>query len=110
MKKIVSILICVCIIGAGAYAVFNFTPERWSRDKEHRHLMIKDLEREYDIIGMTDEEIISLLGEPENTATLPTGTDAKCLSYYIASGYIDPVFYEIIFEDGVAVNTQKVEH
>ena len=111
MKKIISIIIAVlCVfIAVCAVQMHNFTPEGWSSDREHRHLMIKDLEREYNISDMTEDEIIALLGEPDSVVSSEEA-QSKVLGYYIESGTVDPVFYEICLKDGAVTKTQKIEH
>lgn len=91
----------------GSYVYLShYTPEKWDKYPDVRYCMQSSLERQHELVGKTEQEIIELLGEPENIA------DDYCYryEYFIGYGMIDPYTYDIIFEDGVAVRTEINEH
>ena len=45
----------------------RFTTERWLNDDEGRVYLVDDLMNEHELIGMTKEEVITLLGSPTET-------------------------------------------
>lgn len=44
----------------------TFTSEKWITAPDQRGLIVNDLLREYSLIGMTEDEIIDLLGANDN--------------------------------------------
>lgn len=90
------------------YSVFS--SKKWLRCKDQRHLMIDSLESQYTLKGMNGDEIIELLGKPEsaqagpNTENIPT---QYVYEYYIAEGWMDPIIYRIVFENGIVVMQSK---
>lgn len=44
----------------------TFTTEKWERNPEERIRIVDDLLSEYELVGMTEEEIVSLLGSDNN--------------------------------------------
>ena len=44
----------------------TFTSEKWSNKPDERALFVNDLLENHEIIGMTESDIISLLGENDN--------------------------------------------
>lgn len=88
------------LFGAKGY-ISDFTPEKWSGNPNLRYCMTKDLEEEYDIIGLKREEITRLLGSPDFDA------ESKMI-YIIGMNLIDPIYYEIELENGMAAQTRTV--
>ncbi|MCH5210646.1 MAG: hypothetical protein J1F01_06735 [Oscillospiraceae bacterium] len=121
-RAYVSILLTLafCVTVATTYFVFEkyysvFTYQKWHEDREHRYMMVNSLENKYKIDGMTGEEVIEILGEPENIA--PGYNAANIPSQYMYEYYagykdnfrIDPMIYRIIFENGIAVRMECIE-
>lgn len=96
------ILAGVVLFGAKCY-VSDFTPEKWSGNPNLRYCMTKNLEEEYHILGMERKEITSLLGSPD------FGEEDK-LIYRIGMNLIDPIYYEIKLQNGMATQTRTVTH
>ena len=90
------------LFGAKGY-ISDFTPEKWSGNPNLRYCMTKDLEEEYDIIGLKREEITRLLGSPDFDA------ESKMI-YIIGMNLIDPIYYEIELENGMVAQTRTVTH
>jgi amino acid transporter len=57
---------CVVLLGVYEYES-RFTAERWLNDDEERVYLVDDLINEHELIGMTKEEVFTLLGSPTET-------------------------------------------
>lgn len=68
MKKIVLIMLCVllCFSVCGcAFGDRKFSTEEWIQTEDsQKYHYIKDLKENYNLIGMTSQEVKELLGEP----------------------------------------------
>ena len=88
-------------LALGIFAAFNgyfksFTPEKWQRFPNARYLMLDDLNRDHKLRERNKEEIIALLGTPDNPYD---GTDADyIIDYYVGSFTIDPTMLSFEFE------------
>ena len=109
MKKFAPIFF-VCVLFIGLYIGANidnstFSQERWERYPDMRYYMIEDLEKKHTIIGMTEEEILELLGEPTYAYT-DSNPRYRHYKYYIGppepmfSYMYEPDIYFLVFEDG----------
>ena len=79
-KKMMNVLIAVLLIFITAVVVIKvrdykeariFTQEKWDKQPDRRHLIVKDLLKKHNLYGMSKVEIINLIGEP--ALTLPSG-------------------------------------
>lgn len=86
------------LLGAKCY-ISAFTPEKWSENPNLRYCMTKDLEEEYNIMGMEKDELTSLLGAPD------FGAESKMI-YIIGINLIDPIYYEIALENGIVIGAK----
>lgn len=103
-----SLVIFLCGLGVldGGYRYYgNFTPQKWIDNPDYRYLMIDSLERKYDIVGMSKQDITDLLGSPTNI-NRQTGS----YEYFIDPGFMDCVTYDIYFNNDIAVKTSKTVH
>lgn len=65
---IVIYLIMITIIRVSMTFYFGkFTPEKWEKYPELRGYMFDDLVKNHNIVGMSKDDAIGLLGEPEET-------------------------------------------
>ena len=68
MKRIVLIMLCVllCFSVCGcAFGDRKFSTEEWIQtENNQKYHYIKDLEENYNLIGMTSQEVRELLGKP----------------------------------------------
>ncbi|MDD2498466.1 MAG: hypothetical protein PHT78_03865 [Desulfitobacteriaceae bacterium] len=61
---IVLAIIVVAVAGIFLYKYqHTFTTEKWIEDPKKRVNLVDDLLAKYDLVGMTEEEILALLGE-----------------------------------------------
>ncbi len=94
------------IVGAKGY-ISEFGRKKWDNNERLRIYMIDDLEKTYGVEGKTDNEIIDLLGQP---TYIIIDDQNKKYEYYVGDSMIDPLGYQIEFENNVAVNTKLIEH
>lgn len=80
-----------------------FSKEKWDKYETLRIHMIDDLETHYIKKGMSEEFVINLLGEPIYVKE----DSPRFIEYYISPGYLDPIRFYIMFEDGEVVETGK---
>lgn len=85
----------------------QFTLEKWSEcDYCYRQYMIKDLEKQYNIVGMKKEDVQALLGE----ASECFGNDNENF-YEIGKTNVFMNFYIITYDDnGVVISAETGEH
>lgn len=94
------------ILNVATEYVSSFNRATWNHNEELRIYMIEDLERNYQLVGKTEQEVRSLLGEPANISEY----HGKTFEYFINSGFMDPVTYDIRFENGIVKSGAKVNH
>ena len=110
LTMIVSAVMAVVINVVTFFGVYmyisEYSKDKWDAHPRLRICMVDDLEREHQVIGMTEEEVKALLGEPED---VPEWGQRRFEYYAGDSGY-DPYTYDVLFENGVAVETRIREH
>ncbi len=73
-KRIALIVVCIIAAGLGVWAGYNssageFTKAKWDAASwQERQDMLDDLLDEYDFIGMTEAEVVEILGEETSKA------------------------------------------
>ncbi len=108
-KKILVIILILFIIAIVALSCFyyhitaerEFSVQKWDTDIWHRERMVKSLTEKYNLYGMTDEEIVKLLGKNglvENSH----------YTYYVGKSYCGPVIFGISFDDNNKVEGYSV--
>lgn len=68
LLTIVFILVATGALNYSEKQFRNFTPELWSEYPNHRMIMVSDLVKNNDIIGMSKEQVVEILGEPDKTS------------------------------------------
>lgn len=84
----------------------HYTKEKWLKHEKLRYSMIDDLEMKHDLTGLSEQAVIDLLGEP----TKISEQDGKVFIYYIGDGMIDPLTYNISFENGIVTSFKIVSY
>ncbi len=84
-----------------------YSREKWNDNAELRFHMIDNLEKQFDFIGKTEQEIKDILGEPSNTIEYDGW---RVFEYYIGNDYIDAYTYDFRFEKGFVINSGIVQH
>lgn len=110
---ILSILIVIAIaalVGLGIYKYqHNFTAEKWLEAPNDRTKIVDDLIIKHKLIGMTEEEIISLLGEEDHYANTKTSfkisdkyfEPGNTIVYYLGVEYMDDMWLIISLNNGI---------
>ena len=58
-----------CVLGLLALREWHrFSREKWLQDPENRTRIVDDLLANHELVGMTEEEILALLGDHDNEA------------------------------------------
>ena len=84
-----------------------YSKMKWDNNKELRFYMIDSLEKQFDFIGKTEQEVTDILGEPQSIREYG---DCRFFEYYIGSDYIDPYTYDFIFKNGIVFNKNITQH
>ncbi len=99
---------CVACVGMIEY-LSDYSKSKWGKYIEYRHFMIDDLRNGNELVGLSENEIKNLLGEPTKIVNRTEG-------YYVYEYYaghrdwIDSYILEIVFKDGVSVGVTEGEH
>lgn len=100
---IISLVLVVCISLGGRSYISEFSSEKWSNNEGLRTYMVEDLEEEHKIVGMTDKEVLELLGEPDDIWEL-SEKERYAYIYYIGTDIIgESDMYFVSFLDNVVV-------
>jgi hypothetical protein len=75
-----------------------FTPQKWEKYIDERNLMLKDLEKDHTLIGMTVNEVKEILGDPDEES----GNE---IEYVIGVGFIDPEMLVLKYDEQVIIDT-----
>ncbi len=87
----------------------TFTAKKWIAKPENRRKIVSDLLKEHEIVGMTEKQIVSLLGEEEAYANTKTSfkmsriyfEPENTLVYYLGIDYMDDMWLVISLDKGV---------
>lgn len=105
--RIIPIFILILFSGcANSISVKEFTVEQWNLYPEERIYLIDSLITKYNLIGMSRDEIVQLLGQNEILAD----TNAF-IEYFISPGQGDVVGFILFFdENGMVKNYRQSNH
>ncbi|MCR8634570.1 lipoprotein [Paenibacillus radicis (ex Xue et al. 2023)] len=105
MKKILLTLLSVLFLSS---CQNQFNSESWLDDPEKRNSMVYDLLNKHELIGKSDKEIISLLGEPEQKLEEP----ALQYVYYLgrAGLGVDDSLLILQFDQNGKLESHKISH
>ena len=76
----------------------SFSAEKWAKNFKVRYMMLDDLKRKYNFIGMTRDEVTAVLGEPIKPYADPNGADI--MEYVIDFRGIDPTMLTLVLDSG----------
>ncbi len=79
-RKLLIIGIVLLFIFCRNILIHSFSTERWKKNPENRVDMVDDLLEKYELMGMTKEEIVLLLGEATDTEYFKTENN---MVYYL---------------------------
>ncbi|MBQ9985780.1 MAG: hypothetical protein IJP38_05680 [Oscillospiraceae bacterium] len=105
-----SIAVLIVII-LGTYSacyiyLSQFTPDKWEAYPNQHYIMFDDLQKDYELRGMTKEELTELLGEEDGSVY--TEDEAK-VSYFFRSGFLEYDAISFIFTDGKVSSWEIIE-
>lgn len=88
----------------------TFTKEKWSNDnwRGFRYLMIDDMEKKYNFIGITKNEVYSILGEEDKKLEKLQGEYVIC--YSMRNGFFEGDYYNIFLNDDDIVTKVDIVH
>lgn len=79
-----------------------YTREKWDKYPWERSCMIDSLNEQYEFIGMTEQEVIAVLGEFDYILERDGGTIYR---YVIGDIFKERNAYDFIFENGIVIDT-----
>ena len=85
----------------------TYTPDKWFSAPSERLDILEDLLGKYDLAGMTEEEVVALLGQEDGPGQTSFKGDRtyyapeETLVYYLGVDLMDGVWLVISLEDGV---------
>lgn len=88
----------------------TFTVDKWNNEPSERYKIVSDMLSKNKIIGMTENEIINLLGEetevlPQSFKTsISMDSDENTLIYELGAKYIDYEWLIIKLDNGIAID------
>ncbi|WP_340024288.1 hypothetical protein MHI24_04050 [Paenibacillus sp. FSL K6-1096] len=102
MKKIIFSVVMLLILCSCS----QFDPETWQKEPEKRQGMINSLTSKYELKGMTENEIIDLLGDPGEKSTEPSPQ----YLYYIGSAGlgVKVTLLQLQFDENGKVETHDI--
>lgn len=112
-NTIILFSIVITLVGVGIFRYQHiFTVNKWFKAPNDRTNIVSDLLEKYKLIGMTEEEIISLLGEEENYANTKTSfkiskayyEPENTIVYYLGVDYMDDRWLIICLDNGIVSN------
>lgn len=104
-------IIILLLITFGIRQYFKtFTTEKWSNEDWHsfRYLMIDDLEERYDLVGMTKDEVYSILGEED--VDLEMLINDYAIGYSVRDGFLEGYYYYIYLDKNDVVVRVKLNY
>ena len=91
----------------------DYTREKWDKHRLVRYRMLDSLQEQYEFVGMTEQEVKEVLGEPSFDKEYSGNTKYnghRVFQYIIGDDRIDPYSYDFIFEHGVVIDTAYSQH
>ena len=92
-------IVILSIIGNCILLNFKtFSTEKWSNENWHRFRrdMVEDLEERYDLVGMTKDEVYSILGEED--VDLEMLINDYAIGYSVRNGFLEGYYYYIYLD------------
>ena len=106
MFLIVSTIITTSVNYGAIWCAYDYmsvyTREKWDKYPWERSCMIDSLNEQYEFIGMTEQEVIAILGESN---LIFERDDRTIYQYVIGNVFKERNAYDFIFENGIVVDT-----
>lgn len=112
-RIILSIFIMMIIASLSFVGIYKyqhtFTVRKWGDKPEDRRKIVNDLSEKHEIIGITEKEITSLLGQEKAYANTKTSfkmsriyfKPENTLVYYLGIDYMDDMWLIISLDNGI---------
>lgn len=110
-KRAILILgvLCVIILLVLCFSHSRFTTNKWKDRPEKREAIISDLLNRYSLIGMSEEEVILLLGNEDVRGSNQTSFKGdtsyypadSTLVYYLGKEYVDDKWLILSISEGI---------
>ena len=111
-RVVIAGAIVICVF-AGIYLYTNslgYLLSKWHTNENDRIRTGYKLVEKAELIGKTEDEIVSLLGEDSGQRSFKIGnadyTGQDVLVYYLGVDFMDALWMIILFDGGVAVNIE----
>jgi len=105
MKKLLLVIILLISLCSCSN---SFDKERWLKEPEKRNSIVNSLINKYELEGMTETQIVDLLGEPEQKVDEPF----RQYVYYLgrAGLGVDDRLLRLNFNNNGEIESYKVTH
>ncbi len=111
-RVVIAVAIVICVF-AGIYLYTNslgYLLSEWHENESDRIRTGYKLVEKAELIGKTEDEIVSLLGEDSGQRSFKIGNDdyanEDVLVYYLGVDFMDALWMIILFDGGVAVDIE----
>lgn len=101
------------ILYAASDYISVYTKEKWDKYPLERYCMLDSLNEQYEFIGMTEQKLKEILGEPTRIVEYAGNTKYKghtVYQYVVGDDFTDPHFYDFIFDNGIVVDSLFSQH
>lgn len=88
----------------------TFTVDKWNSKPSERYKIVSDMLSKNKVVGMTENEVINLLGEeteihPQSfKSSMPVDSDEDTLIYELGAKYIDYEWLIIKLDNGIVID------
>ena len=99
------IIVAVLTIVVLRYYRHDFTVDKWITMPENRHLIINDFLETNELVGMSEEDVVGLLGEEDATGQSSFKGDSHyyppetTLVYYLGKDYMEGLWLIVSLEN-----------
>ena len=111
-RAVVAVAVIICVF-VGIYLYTNslgYLLSEWHENENDRIRTGYKLVEKAELIGKTEDEIVSLLGEDSGQRSFKIGNDdyanEDVLVYYLGVDFMDALWMIILFDGGVAVDIE----
>lgn len=107
--SILSVVLNGLVYAGAVDYLSHYSKDKWIKYANHRYYMLEDLQKEHDLVGLSENEVKNLLGEPAKVVDRIDGYYAY--EYSTGGRYlIDPYVLEIVFLNGTSTYVTAREH
>lgn len=106
---LVTVVLAIIIASVTYHYQHTFSTSKWANDIYHRYRIVSDLQEKYSLIGMTERQVIELLGQEDgkNQTSFKISKDdypaESTLVYFLGIDIMDNMWLILPIENGVVV-------